>query len=463
MTGSRAFWMVVVAALVSIGSIPARSAPAGNGIDPWPTWQRTNSRLGRTEHLGPRTPTLDWKLRVDPHPIADNGEYRITLDSKGFLYIGVTNNLASVDSAAKTIRWLFHTVDSVFNAPLLSRDDVFFGTASGDNATFYCLLADTGEENWRYVISPGTINTSPVMDDNDVVHFSTGKTMYALNAEDGSEVWTRTHRENIHGAPSLDGQGRRFDFTFDNNEFRAHDITDGEPLWQLPVTGYTRAALIPESGRLYGAVYAGNRQNRNVYCVDSTTGAEIWRTPVSWTATEGVALGSPESNLLFATPGGSDGKAYCFDTRDGRELWATFADLAFDPPVVDGENTIYFGVISLPHRIFAIKADGVILWTYPMPENVFGSPILAPDGTLYVMCSDKYLYAFRDPAGDLNYDQRIDLADYASFDTCMTAPRLWGTRVNTAPGCELLDFDRDWDVDLADYAAFQNAFGTAIP
>ena len=32
-----------------------------------------------------------------------------------------------------------------------------------------------------------------------------------------------------------------------------------------------------------------------------------------------------------------------------------------------------------------------------MPHQVAATPMLAPDGTLYVLCSDRYLYAFKDP------------------------------------------------------------------
>ena len=74
------------------------------------------------------------------------------------------------------------------------------------------------------------------------------------------------------------------------------------------------------------------------------------------------------------------------------------------------------------------------------------------------MCKDKYLYALRDPPGDLDFDGDIDFDDFTSFEGCMTGPREPGTAALTAPGCELLDFDSDWDVDLADVGEFQVAF-----
>jgi hypothetical protein len=95
-----------------------------------------------------------------------------------------------------------------------------------------------------------------------------------------------------------------------------------------------------------------------------------------------------------------------------------------------------------------------------MERHVTASPMLAPDGTLYVRSRDKNLYAFRDVAGDLDHDGDIDLADLATLGDCMTGPRIWGDAALTPPGCELLDFDRDWDVDVADFARMQVELST---
>ncbi len=439
---------------------------AQDSADPWPTWQKTNSRIGRTATIGPQTPTVSWSLQVDFDPDDENIEARQTLDANGRLFTGVRGQVTCVDLRSRDILWEFQSIDPVYTAPYVLDGRVYFGTASGDDAEFYCVRADTGEEIWRFVINPGSINASPAIDEHGVIHFNDGwlgSTLYALRADDGSVVWTRNAGGEIISSPSLDGEGRLYHSNLDLGRYFAFDITDGSTLWEFPVNGYTQTTLPVENGRVYGGLYTNSCSPRRVYCLDSRTGERIWQANPCENVAQAIALGSPESKTLYAAPGGSAGVTYAFDTDDGSIKWTYVADLSFDPPIVDGLNNIYFGSFSLPLFLWAVRADGSELWKHPMPDKVFGAPILAPDGTLFVVCSDKYLYAFRDPAGDLNYDQRIDLADYAKFDTCMTDPRLWGTRVNTAPGCELLDFDRDWDVDLADYSQFQNQMGDRIP
>jgi len=56
--------------------------------------------------------------------------------------------------------------------------------------------------------------------------------------------------------------------------------------------------------------------------------------------------------------------------------------------------------------------------------------------------------------GDAEFDEDIDLSDYALFADCMTGPG----PVDRLCDCRFLDIDYDGDVDLADFARFQNGF-----
>jgi hypothetical protein len=84
------------------------------------------------------------------------------------------------------------------------------------------------------------------------------------------------------------------------------------------------------------------------------------------------------------------------------------------------------------------------------------------EGHARVLCSRVDMGAYEFGIGDYDCDQTVDLADFSSWQACMTAPlhthALHSTidiRQSTI-GCEAFDFDGDGDVDLLDFAAFQS-------
>ena len=60
--------------------------------------------------------------------------------------------------------------------------------------------------------------------------------------------------------------------------------------------------------------------------------------------------------------------------------------------------------------------------------------------------------------GDYDFDQGVDLTDFAAWSSCMTGPSTADTAVPHDP-CVAFDFDGDGDVDLLDFGGFQAIFG----
>ena len=53
-----------------------------------------------------------------------------------------------------------------------------------------------------------------------------------------------------------------------------------------------------------------------------------------------------------------------------------------------------FAVMVLAGNVYALSADGSLLWQYTTFANVRSSPAIGPDGTLYIGSLDNKLYAF---------------------------------------------------------------------
>jgi outer membrane protein assembly factor BamB len=390
--------LAAVVLLSAPSSITEHRALAQENADPWPMWQRTASRLGRTTTIGPRTPTLAWKLRIDPLDLDTDLNSSAVLDAQGRLFVGVRRQVTCVDTISRTVLWGFPTYLKVNGTPALWEGRVLFGTTSGDEHTFYCVNAETGEEIWNFFVGPELITSSPVVEDG-VVYFNAGPVIYARRVEDGSEVWTRDMGAGIHTSPSLEPRRQLFGGSDTFVKYFAFELADGATRWEFPLDGFPEGTAPVEEGRLYLGT-RGGPSNRLVYCIGTETGSEIWRFEDSPRDIQGaVALGQPGLRRVYALA--TVDWLFCLDGDDGSEVWRHYhgTGLTKFAPIVDGSETIYFGVAVIPSQcsVRAVRPDGTELWRYPMPESVFPSPVLAPDGTLYVICSDKYLYAFHDP------------------------------------------------------------------
>jgi outer membrane protein assembly factor BamB len=63
----------------------------------------------------------------------------------------------------------------------------------------------------------------------------------------------------------------------------------------------------------------------------------------------------------------------------------------FSSPAIGSDGTIYVG--SCDNKLYAIKPDGTLKWSFPTGYWVFSSPAIGSDGTIYVGSYDGKLYA----------------------------------------------------------------------
>lgn len=89
------------------------------------------------------------------------------------------------------------------------------------------------------------------------------------------------------------------------------------------------------------------------------------------------------------------------------------------------------------------------------PAGVLTAGVTDLDGHARVLCGRSDMGAYEFGIGDFDCNRFVELADFASWDDCMTGP-------NNGPylsGCEAFDFEFDEDVDLTDFAGYQGLFG----
>ncbi len=99
-------------------------------------------------------------------------------------------------------------------------------------------------------------------------------------------------------------------------------------------------------------------------------------------------------------------------------------------------------------------------WTRVTAQSVNNRNWMAGYGLTASSGGEERGFVVRPPLGDGDYDNDIDMVDFATFAACLSGPI--GGPAFAAPSAECLqNFDfapADGDVDLTDFAAFQRAF-----
>ncbi len=390
----RPFWRksrLIAAAFVSLALGHAWAE------DPWPFWGRTASRIGRTDTIGPQTPRIEWRILIPngfsgPSPVMDEG---------GRAFIPHGRGLIAIDLKTRRVLWNFAGGEAGVYSAALWGGYVLWGDCSWGKA-FYCFDAATGQEIWRY---PGqNLCLSPVVADNGIVYFvdSPNKRVIAARVSDGSIVATAQMRYYGYSALSL----REPDLLLagEDNWIVAMRPLDLTRRWtasvEREVFGYSPIDRL--RGEMGARVYHASTSSY-VYCFDARTGQRIWRSPRLSIMSGSAAIG--HDGTIYAVTGGGKGIGRLAAVSPAGELlWQYYHQGDGErAPIVDGAGTIYFATSEWTGReylgkVHAVRPDGSELWARDMPPGrVDSSPMLAPDGTLYQMCGDGYLYAFKDP------------------------------------------------------------------
>lgn len=167
--------------------------------------------------------------------------------------------------------------DSSFSTPLLEDRDgrrlLYAGTGCGH---VVAVDARTGEPVWRFRMSVGGVNVSPVVDGDMLV------AVHAKENLDSTKIGRMVALDlTAEVKPSEDG---------------STDVLDGE-LWRADLAGFSSSPVLHD-GIVYQVIITGE-----VVAVEAKTGTELWRTKLG-------------PDQLHASPLLADGKLYV-PLRDG--------------------------------------------------------------------------------------------------------------------------------------------------
>jgi outer membrane protein assembly factor BamB/tRNA A-37 threonylcarbamoyl transferase component Bud32 len=218
--------------------------------------------------------------------------------SDGHIFVGSDDKRLHVINTVNGRRvWRVDAMDAIWCSPLVQDERVYFGCESGD---FYCYDFK-GELKWRKKVKRA-VTASPLLMDGMVFVGSKDWTLYALECENGWQVW----------------------------RFRM-----GGPTISTPAYADNK-------------IFLGCGDN-NIYAVDTRSAREVWRYE-----TDHQVTGSPIVHEDSVYCGSVDGSFYCLDYRSGRLRWRFHSKGPITgSPAID-DNVLFVG--STDHRVYALLA-----------------------------------------------------------------------------------------------------------
>jgi len=358
--------------------------------------------------------------------------------------------------------WFTETRAEVTGAPAVTDDALYFGDWSG---RIYSLDRVTGDERWSRdlpvhpTVYAGQVTASPAIaeiDGTEVVVIASGKTVWALRADDGEPLWNTEFGEigndedptEIQGSPAVAGDLVIVPTDVHNDQDRragliALSLADGEEQWRWdPEEGKPSAGCgsiwgapsVDLEGRLVvvGTASCFEEETWNEYSeaivgVDLDTGKPRWsyQPRKELSAQDWDFAGAPNlftiGDRKVAGLGSKDGHYYVVDRSDGELVWKAEAikQVADDDgfafggfigatalaPDGDGRLVVAGGtaVGDCPCQHGFDAATGEALWQSPDAGGTYGASGAA-GGVVFTSGIDQTLRAYDLATGEVQWE-----------------------------------------------------------
>jgi outer membrane protein assembly factor BamB len=340
---------------------------------------------------------LRWSL-----PVRGFIESSPAVGPDGTLYIGVEVNttpargrlLAVNPGNLSAPKWELITPDYVWSSPLVAGGVVYFGCMDGK---LYARDAQTGARRWEF--DAGTfIYSSPAIGPDGTLYVGSGSSALHAISPDGAELWRHAVGGWIYSSPAVAADGTIYFGSWDENVYAVNP--DGSRKWRFATDGavFSSPAIGPD-----GTVYIGSLDG-SVYAI-SGDGALKWRFPTGGPVEASPALAADGTIYV----GSWDGMFYAI-TPAGQEKWKVNTTQPItSSAVVRGDGVVIFGdrgersQAAKKGRVRALNSDGSSRWTHADTTDIFlSSPVVAPDGTMYIGTLDGFLLAFEGAASPVS-------------------------------------------------------------
>jgi outer membrane protein assembly factor BamB len=323
------------------------------------------------------TPTQRWP------PVTFAGEICGTpsIDNNGIIYFSTTqNNVYAYDSSGGTQRWQLTINDiGLSDIAVGNNNRIYFTSQNAFNA----IDSSYGILDWSYPLDPldNLANSLPFIDASNTVYFGTSNHyLYSLSPVQRKFNWKYLTNGAVQCMPFLREDGNIF--------FGANDGT----LYDLSGNGPSPSPTLP-----IVPMYMLNPQHTGIsayYGPTTTTPSILWSAPfLSGNLFVSPSISIAVDGTLYL--GSNDGYVYALsptDPTNNHIKWKTQVNNTsrvpftspnsmYTTPLIAPDGTVYLG--SNEGYLYALKPDGTLKWSYHAGYPLQSSPIMDSSGSIY--------------------------------------------------------------------------------
>jgi outer membrane protein assembly factor BamB len=337
--------------------------------------------------VGPDSPVVKWQCNLGQGITAGQPVY----DADGAIYLGAGTGGASTrmvfafnpDGSQKWVRPLVVPDDTgpVKSSPAIDDDGtIYFALHDGP----LYALAPGSSQKWTFSGYKG-VDRSPAIGPDGTTYVvglaGDSFTESYLHAVDkaGALKWECYFGEGSVTAPAIAADGTVFIGTWDGKLYAFKP--GGTVKWTF-VAGASIASDPSVGGD--GMVYFSSAEP--VFYAVNADCTLAWSFPLAASASTAASVG-PDGAVYVPC---NDELLYAFNA-DGTSRWSYRAGKCSAAPSIDANGTVY--VSSLDSRLYAIDAAGALKWWFVATGPISAPPVLAEDGSLYIVDGGGMLYA----------------------------------------------------------------------
>jgi outer membrane protein assembly factor BamB len=237
------------------------------------------------------------------------------------------------------------SLGSIYSAPTISEDAVYvaatiteggrgFFSSIDKVVNLYSIEKDGGSLRWPFPtpgLRPhdGPLAGQPVVVAGKVLIGSSDGNLYALDEEEGEQLWVFPTEGRIWSTPAVEGD-TVYVASLDHKLY-AVSLESGEERWRFDAGGAITGTPVVADGRVYFGSF-----DRSFFALDSRNGSEVWRQQMDGWVWGGAVL---KGRTLFV--GTLGGTVYGLGSATGEVLWSTLLrGPVLIPPAVLGERLV---------------------------------------------------------------------------------------------------------------------------